>query len=64
MGEYRSQRRGTQEERGQEATVIPLRSHPLAQERMNMALGLMRGTIHRCTKFNHEMYITRDLIKV
>lgn len=32
-------------------------------ERMNMTLGLMRGTIHRCTKFNQEMYITRDLIK-
>lgn len=29
-----------------------------------MTLGLMRGTIHRCTKFNQEMYITRDLIKV
>lgn len=24
----------------------------------------MRGTIHRCTKFNQEMYITRGLIKV
>ncbi|XP_019487307.1 PREDICTED: coiled-coil domain-containing protein 105 [Hipposideros armiger] len=33
------------------------------KERMNMALGLMRGTIHRCAKFNQEMYITRDLIK-
>ncbi|XP_076978018.1 tektin-like protein 1 [Tamandua tetradactyla] len=33
------------------------------QERMNMTLGLMRGTIHRCTKFNQEMYITRGLIK-
>lgn len=31
---------------------------------MNMTLGLMRGTIHRCTKFNQEMYITRGLIKV
>lgn len=29
-----------------------------------MTLGLMRGTIHRCTKFNQEMYITRGLIKV
>ncbi|XP_037674470.1 coiled-coil domain-containing protein 105 [Choloepus didactylus] len=33
------------------------------KERMNMTLGLMRGTIHRCTKFNQEMYITRGLIK-
>lgn len=29
-----------------------------------MTLGLMRGTIHRCMKFNQEMYITRGLIKV
>lgn len=29
-----------------------------------MTVGLMRGTIHRCTKFNQEMYITRGLIKV
>lgn len=29
-----------------------------------MSLGLMRGTIHRYTKFNQEMYITRGLIKV
>lgn len=29
-----------------------------------MAFGLMRGTIHRCTKFNHEMYVTHGLIKV
>lgn len=29
-----------------------------------MTLGLMRGTIHRCTKFSQEMYITRGLIKV
>lgn len=28
-----------------------------------MTLGLMRGTIHRCTKFNQEMYITRGFIK-
>nr|XP_031294101.1 coiled-coil domain-containing protein 105 [Camelus dromedarius] len=35
----------------------------LKVERMNMTLGLMRGTVHRCTKFNQEMYITRDLIK-
>lgn len=33
------------------------------KERMNMSLGLMRGTIHRCTKFNQEMYVTRGLIK-
>ncbi|KAI5758879.1 CCDC105-like protein [Gulo gulo luscus] len=33
------------------------------KERMNMTLGLMRGTIHRCTKFSQEMYITRGLIK-
>ncbi|XP_059551139.1 tektin-like protein 1 isoform X1 [Myotis daubentonii] len=33
------------------------------KERMNMTVGLMRGTIHRCTKFNQEMYITRGLIK-
>ncbi|XP_029773540.1 coiled-coil domain-containing protein 105 [Suricata suricatta] len=33
------------------------------KEIMNMTLGLMRGTIHRCTKFNQEMYITRGLIK-
>lgn len=29
-----------------------------------MAFGLMRGTIHRCNKFNHEMSITHGLIKV
>lgn len=28
-----------------------------------MTLGLMRGTIHRCMKFNQEMYVTRGLIK-
>ncbi|XP_071068874.1 tektin-like protein 1 isoform X2 [Dasypus novemcinctus] len=33
------------------------------KERMNMTLGLMRGTIHRCMKFNQEMYVTRGLIK-
>ncbi|XP_052499753.1 coiled-coil domain-containing protein 105 [Budorcas taxicolor] len=33
------------------------------KDRLNMTLGLMRGTIHRCTKFNQEMYITRGLIK-
>nr|XP_008248925.3 coiled-coil domain-containing protein 105 [Oryctolagus cuniculus] len=33
------------------------------KERMNMTLGLMRGTIHRCTKFSEEMHITRGLIK-
>ncbi|XP_011382427.1 coiled-coil domain-containing protein 105 [Pteropus vampyrus] len=33
------------------------------KEKMNMTLGLMRGTIHRCTKFNQEMYITRGFIK-
>ncbi|XP_006877566.1 PREDICTED: coiled-coil domain-containing protein 105 [Chrysochloris asiatica] len=33
------------------------------KERMNMSLGLMRGTINRCTKFNQEMYITRGIIK-
>ncbi|KAG8517270.1 Coiled-coil domain-containing protein 105 [Galemys pyrenaicus] len=37
--------------------------YPPTQEKMNMALGLMRGTINRCTKFNHEMHITRGLIK-
>lgn len=37
---------------------------PPTQERMNMTLGLMRGTIHRCKKFNQEMYITHDLVKV
>lgn len=31
---------------------------------MNMTLGLMRRTIHRCTKFNQEMYITHGLTKV
>ncbi|XP_021106052.1 coiled-coil domain-containing protein 105 isoform X2 [Heterocephalus glaber] len=33
------------------------------KERMNLSLGLMRGTIHRCAKFNQEMYITCGLIK-
>ncbi|KAI6055056.1 coiled-coil domain-containing protein 105 [Marmota monax] len=33
------------------------------KERINMTLGLMRGTIHRCTKFNQEMDVTRGLIK-
>ncbi|XP_051026659.1 coiled-coil domain-containing protein 105 [Acomys russatus] len=33
------------------------------KERMTMTLGLMRGTIHRCMKFNQEMYVTRGLIK-
>ncbi|XP_069351487.1 tektin-like protein 1 [Eulemur rufifrons] len=33
------------------------------KERLNMSVGLMRGTIHRCTKFQQEMYITRGLIK-
>ncbi|XP_037360292.1 coiled-coil domain-containing protein 105 [Talpa occidentalis] len=33
------------------------------KEKMNMALGLMRGTIHRCTKFSQEMHITGGLIK-
>ncbi|XP_062966122.1 tektin-like protein 1 [Cynocephalus volans] len=33
------------------------------KERMNMTCGLMRGTVHRCKKFNQEMYITRGLIK-
>eukprot|EP00069_Balaena_mysticetus_P014851 bmy_22425T0 len=33
------------------------------KDRLNMTLGLMRGTIHRCTKFNQEMYITRGLVK-
>lgn len=37
---------------------------PNLQERMTMTLGLMRGTIHRCMKFNQEMYVTRGLIKV
>lgn len=31
---------------------------------MNMTSGLMRGTIHRCKKFNQEMYITHGLVKV
>ncbi|KAB0395105.1 hypothetical protein E2I00_005716 [Balaenoptera physalus] len=59
---YRGGRRGTQEERGQEADVI-LPVLPPTQDRLNMTLGLMRGTIHRCTKFNQEMYITRGLVK-
>ncbi|XP_003796658.1 coiled-coil domain-containing protein 105 [Otolemur garnettii] len=33
------------------------------KERLNMSVGLMRGTIHRCTKFKQEMHITRGLIK-
>ncbi|XP_003275891.1 coiled-coil domain-containing protein 105 [Nomascus leucogenys] len=33
------------------------------KERLNMTLGLMRGTIHRCTKYNQEMYTTHGLIK-
>ncbi|XP_054434780.1 tektin-like protein 1 [Pteronotus mesoamericanus] len=33
------------------------------KERMNMTLGLMRGTIHRCQKFSQEMYVTRGLMK-
>nr|XP_023422519.1 LOW QUALITY PROTEIN: coiled-coil domain-containing protein 105 [Cavia porcellus] len=33
------------------------------KEKMNMTLGLMRGTIHRCTKFSHEMFVTSGLIK-
>ncbi|KAM4888616.1 tektin-like protein 1 [Thomomys bottae] len=33
------------------------------KEQMNMTLGLMRGTIHRCHKFNQEMYVTHGLIK-
>ncbi|KAM6168022.1 tektin-like protein 1 [Erethizon dorsatum] len=33
------------------------------KEKMNMTLGLIRGTIHRCTKFNQEMYVTCGLIK-
>uniref|UniRef100_A0A8C9PGU1 Coiled-coil domain containing 105 n=1 Tax=Spermophilus dauricus TaxID=99837 RepID=A0A8C9PGU1_SPEDA len=33
------------------------------KERINMTLGLMRGTIHRCTKFSQEMDVTRGLIK-
>ena len=60
---YRGGRRGTQEERGQEADVI-LPVLPPTQDMLNMTLGLMRGTIHRCTKFNQEMYITRGLVKV
>ncbi|XP_017719064.1 PREDICTED: coiled-coil domain-containing protein 105 isoform X2 [Rhinopithecus bieti] len=33
------------------------------KERLNMTLGLMRGTILRCTKYNQEMYTTHGLIK-
>ncbi|XP_002761875.3 tektin-like protein 1 [Callithrix jacchus] len=33
------------------------------KERLNMTLGLMRGTIHRCTKYNQEMHTTCGLIK-
>uniref|UniRef100_A0A8D1WS69 Coiled-coil domain-containing protein 105 n=1 Tax=Sus scrofa TaxID=9823 RepID=A0A8D1WS69_PIG len=33
------------------------------KDKMNMTLGLMRRTIHRCTKFNQEMYITHGLTK-
>uniref|UniRef100_A0A8C6RB34 Tektin like 1 n=1 Tax=Nannospalax galili TaxID=1026970 RepID=A0A8C6RB34_NANGA len=33
------------------------------KERINMTLGLMRGTIHRYQKFNQEMSVTRGLIK-
>lgn len=44
----------------QNETPVP----PNLQERMTMTLGLMRGTIHRCMKFNQEMYVTRGLIKV
>ncbi|XP_025221830.1 coiled-coil domain-containing protein 105 [Theropithecus gelada] len=33
------------------------------KERLTMTLGLMRGTIHRCTKYNQEMYTTHGLIK-
>ncbi|XP_020140068.2 tektin-like protein 1 [Microcebus murinus] len=33
------------------------------KERLNISVGLMRGTIHRCTKFQQEMYTTRGLIK-
>lgn len=51
---------------GEEGTVAPLETSvfPHLQERMTMTLGLMRGTIHRCMKFNQEMYVTRGLIKV
>lgn len=37
---------------------------PCLQEKMTMTLGLMRGTLHRCMKFNQEMYVTRGIIKV
>lgn len=37
---------------------------PPTQDRLNMTLGLMRATIHRCTKFNQEMCVTRGLVKV
>ncbi|XP_011808792.1 PREDICTED: coiled-coil domain-containing protein 105 [Colobus angolensis palliatus] len=33
------------------------------KERLNMTLGLMRGTILRCTKYKQEMYTTHGLIK-
>ncbi|VTJ52892.1 Hypothetical predicted protein [Marmota monax] len=47
---------------GTESKLDPA-SIPHPQERINMTLGLMRGTIHRCTKFNQEMDVTRGLIK-
>ncbi|XP_066109403.1 tektin-like protein 1 [Saccopteryx bilineata] len=33
------------------------------KERMTMTLGLMRGIVHRCIKFNQEMSLAHGLIK-
>lgn len=58
--DYREKDAGAEESGSQcDPSVLPP-----TQERMNMTLGLMRGTIHRCMKFSQEMYITRGLIKV
>ncbi|XP_045429510.1 coiled-coil domain-containing protein 105 isoform X2 [Pipistrellus kuhlii] len=43
--------------------AVKMRETTELKEKMNMSVGLMRGTIHRCNKFNQEMYITRGLIK-
>ncbi|KAM5237916.1 tektin-like protein 1 [Ctenodactylus gundi] len=40
-----------------------LRETQELEEKMNISLGLMRGTIHRCTKFHQEMNLTSDLLK-
>lgn len=54
---------GTGEEKGTGNQRYPP-ALPCPQERLTMTLGLMRGTIHRCTKYNQEMYTTHGLIKV